>query len=291
MRRPADQERLYLEAVLATYSSLPGTPARPSRQDRRLARDLCRRGVPLRTVRTALLLAAARRTLRSGPPLPPVRTLHYFLPAIEEVLEQPARPRIRRVPRRQAQALRQSEKRASWRALTRTRDRRLAPQARPAGPPLRRSRPAPRSDHDPGWFPWRPFGRGPPRTQPAGGSPAAPSSVSATRSQSDPPTPPASAERQRAVRARYPNHVWMLDLTEIPGFLRLFSFKLAVVLDAFSRAPLAARVFYQEPSGRDIAMLLARTARRFGRPRHSVSDQGAQFTSGSVPQGPRSPRD
>ncbi len=92
MKRPADQERLYLEAVLATYSSLPGTPWRPSRQDRRLARDLCRRGVPLRTVRTALLLAAARRTLRSGLPLPPVRTLHYFLPAIEEVLEQPPDP-------------------------------------------------------------------------------------------------------------------------------------------------------------------------------------------------------
>jgi len=92
VRRPDDQERIYIEAVLATYSSLPGTPARPSRQDRRLARDLCRRGVPLRTVRAALLLAAARRTLRSGPPLPPVRTLHYFLPAIEEVLEQPPDP-------------------------------------------------------------------------------------------------------------------------------------------------------------------------------------------------------
>lgn len=92
MKRPPDQERLYIEAMLATYSSLPGTPARPSRQDRRLARDLCRRGVPLRTVRTALLLAAARRTLRLGPPLAPVRTLHYFLPAIEEVLEQPPDP-------------------------------------------------------------------------------------------------------------------------------------------------------------------------------------------------------
>jgi len=92
VKRPPDQERIYIEAVLATYSSLPGTPARPSRQDRRLARDLCRRGVPLRTVRTALLLAAARRTLRSGPPLPPVRTLHYFLPAIEEVLEIPPDP-------------------------------------------------------------------------------------------------------------------------------------------------------------------------------------------------------
>jgi hypothetical protein len=92
VRRPADQERVYLDAVLATYNSLPGTPIQPSRRDRQLARGLCRRGVPLRAVRTALLLATARRTLRSGPPLPPVRTLHYFLPAIEEVLELPPDP-------------------------------------------------------------------------------------------------------------------------------------------------------------------------------------------------------
>jgi hypothetical protein len=90
--RPPDQERIYLEAVLETYSSLPETPARPSRQDRRLARELCRRGVPLRTVRAALILAAARRTLRSGPSLPQVRTLHYFLPAIDEVLRHPIDP-------------------------------------------------------------------------------------------------------------------------------------------------------------------------------------------------------
>jgi hypothetical protein len=92
MRRPAEMERLYIDAVITTYNSLPGTPARPSRRDRQLAREICRRGVPLRTVRAALLIATARRTLRSGLPLPPVRTLHYFLPAISEVLEQPPDP-------------------------------------------------------------------------------------------------------------------------------------------------------------------------------------------------------
>ena len=94
-----------------------------------------------------------------------------------------------------------------------------------------------------------------------------------------PPAPHAPAAAARAVRARYPHHVWMLDLTEIPGFLRLFCFKLVVVLDVFSRMPLAARVFFAEPSGRDIARLFAAAARRFGPPRHSVSDQGPQFTS------------
>ena len=92
MIRPPDQERVYLEALLEAYSSLPETPARPSRQDRRLARELCRKGVPLRIVRAAFILATARRTLRTGPPLPQVRTLHYFLPVIDEVLEHPLEP-------------------------------------------------------------------------------------------------------------------------------------------------------------------------------------------------------
>jgi transposase InsO family protein len=94
-----------------------------------------------------------------------------------------------------------------------------------------------------------------------------------------PSPPPSPGGSPRAVRARFPNHVWMLDLTELPGLFRLFSFKLAVIYDVFSRAPLAARVFLLEPSGRDIARLLDRTARRTGPPRHSVSDHGPQFTS------------
>jgi transposase InsO family protein len=71
----------------------------------------------------------------------------------------------------------------------------------------------------------------------------------------------------------------MLDLTQIPGFLRFFSFRLAVVFDVFSRLPLAARVFYSEPTSQDIAGLFEGAARRFGPPRHSVSDQRPQFTA------------
>lgn len=93
------------------------------------------------------------------------------------------------------------------------------------------------------------------------------------------PEPPKAESGGRAVRARYPNHVWMMDLTEIPGLFRLFSFKLAVVLDVFSRLPLAARVFLSEPSAADIAHLFAGAALRFGPPRHSVSDRGPQFTT------------
>ncbi len=92
--------------------------------------------------------------------------------------------------------------------------------------------------------------------------------------------PPATqSPSTRAVRARFPNHVWMIDITELPGFLRLFSFKLAVVFDAFSRAPLSARVFLREPSGRQTARLLRHAVQSRNPPRHLVTDQGAQFTS------------
>jgi hypothetical protein len=86
--------RLYVEAVIRDYLWLPGTPRRASRQDRRLAAALYEQAVPLPVVHAALMLAAARRSLRSSHlmPLPPIRTLHYFLPVIEEVLHSPPDP-------------------------------------------------------------------------------------------------------------------------------------------------------------------------------------------------------
>ena len=83
-----------MSSVLGLYIMLPGTRHAPSRQDRRLALDLHNRGVPLAVVRTALLLAVARRTLRStdATPLPPIGCLHYFLPVIDEVSQIPPDP-------------------------------------------------------------------------------------------------------------------------------------------------------------------------------------------------------
>jgi hypothetical protein len=80
------EEDLYVEKVLALYLSLPETPSRTSRDDRRLALQLCRQQTPLRNVEAAFLLATARRLLRDPalPPLGPIRSLHYFLPVIEE---------------------------------------------------------------------------------------------------------------------------------------------------------------------------------------------------------------
>ena len=90
-RATSQAGRIYLEAVVDRYLWLPGTPSRVSGIDRRLTGTLYERGVPLVVVHAALLLGAARRLFRAegAPPLPPIRTLHYFLPLIEEVLEHP----------------------------------------------------------------------------------------------------------------------------------------------------------------------------------------------------------
>jgi hypothetical protein len=80
-------EFAYVDRVLELYLSLPETPARSSQIDIRLAHDLYRRQVPLEIVEAALLFASVRRVFRdpSLPPLAPIRSLHYFLPVIEEV--------------------------------------------------------------------------------------------------------------------------------------------------------------------------------------------------------------
>lgn len=86
-QRPAH----YVETVLALYCTLPDTPNRHSRYDRRLAIQLYQRQLPLSLIENAFLLATARRLLRdpSYPPLNPIRSLHYFLPVIKELLDQP----------------------------------------------------------------------------------------------------------------------------------------------------------------------------------------------------------
>jgi hypothetical protein len=68
-----------------------GTPSKAHFNDRQTAAALHARGVPLFAVESALLLASVRRLGRSPdrPPLSPIRSLAYFLPIIQEVLDQP----------------------------------------------------------------------------------------------------------------------------------------------------------------------------------------------------------
>ena len=59
------------------------------RADRVLAAQLHQRGVPMETVENAFVLAAARRLIRpaGAAPLGTIRSLAYFSPVIEEVLQ------------------------------------------------------------------------------------------------------------------------------------------------------------------------------------------------------------
>jgi hypothetical protein len=70
---------------------LPETRSRPRPADRQLAGELYRRGVRLDVIEVAMRLAAGRRNARptDADPLPPIRSLHYFLPVIDELPPEP----------------------------------------------------------------------------------------------------------------------------------------------------------------------------------------------------------
>ena len=86
---PTDLET-YRQTLIDLYLRLPDTPRRLSRFDLRLVRQLWERQIPLTTVETAFLLASSRRAARrpDAMPLGPIRSLHYFVPVIEELLAQ-----------------------------------------------------------------------------------------------------------------------------------------------------------------------------------------------------------
>lgn len=87
-------KQLYIQQILESYRLTPQTSLPSSRSSRQLAALLYDRGVPLPTVQSAMLLVSVRRLFRppDAAPLPPIRTLHYFLPVIEDLLLNPLPP-------------------------------------------------------------------------------------------------------------------------------------------------------------------------------------------------------
>ena len=79
----------YVRRVLDAYRETPGTCGAVRKPDRLFALQLFERGVPIAAVENALVLAAARRLVRpaEAPPLGVIRSLAYFSPAIDEVLD------------------------------------------------------------------------------------------------------------------------------------------------------------------------------------------------------------
>ena len=83
------EQRDYVRRLLDAYRVTPGTCGAVRRPDRVLAGQLHQRGVPLEAVENAFVLAAARRLIRpvGAAPLGTIRSLAYFSPVIEEVLQ------------------------------------------------------------------------------------------------------------------------------------------------------------------------------------------------------------
>jgi len=83
------EQRDYVRRLLDAYRVTPGTCGVVRRADRVLAAQLHQRGVPIEAVENAFVLAAARRLIRpvGAAPLGTIRSLAYFSPVIEDVLQ------------------------------------------------------------------------------------------------------------------------------------------------------------------------------------------------------------
>ena len=85
----AIDQRDYVRRLLEAYRATPGTSGAVRRPDRVLAAQLYERGVSLEAVENAFVLAATRRMIRpeGAASLGTIRSLAYFSPVIEEVLQ------------------------------------------------------------------------------------------------------------------------------------------------------------------------------------------------------------
>jgi putative transposase len=115
------------------------------------------------------------------------------------------------------------------------------------------------------------------------------------------PTPAEEPPAKRQVLhtpvvAKYPNHVWQVDLTVVPttaGFWTAwlpfslpqvwpFAWILAFVVDQYTRRILSFTVFRKEPTSRQIREFLGRVTATVGAsPKYILSDKGSQFTCGA----------
>ncbi len=86
--------RQYVQRVLDGYRRTPTCAGRVRRKDQRLAHRLHDQQIPVCLVEAAFSLAAMRRLYRpfEAAPLAPVRSLHYFLPILDEIRTQAIDP-------------------------------------------------------------------------------------------------------------------------------------------------------------------------------------------------------
>jgi len=86
---------------------------------------------------------------------------------------------------------------------------------------------------------------------------------------------PAGKKPCHLLAPKWINRVWHIDLLTVQVLWLRFS--VAVILDGFSRRLLCLRVYRGTPRARDIAALVRRAAKQFGKPRFVITDHGTQF--------------
>jgi hypothetical protein len=113
---PEADANQYQSTVLTLYLELPETPPGAGPHDRKTAAQLYARGITLATVESAMLLASVRRLGRPPdmPPLPPIRSLAYFIPVIQELLDNPIPDDYREYLRRKVRLLGNREPVTKW---------------------------------------------------------------------------------------------------------------------------------------------------------------------------------
>ena len=85
----------YVRKLLELYVRTPGVLGRLRQADRALARQLHDQRIPLYVIADAFIVAAARRARHNAfsTPLPAIRSLHYFVGIVRELLDRPLGPR------------------------------------------------------------------------------------------------------------------------------------------------------------------------------------------------------
>lgn len=85
----------YVRRLLELYVSTPGVLGRVRQADRVLARQLYNQRIPLYVMADAFIVAAARRARHNAfsTSLPAIRSLHYFVGIVRELLDRPLGPR------------------------------------------------------------------------------------------------------------------------------------------------------------------------------------------------------
>ena len=104
------------------------------------------------------------------------------------------------------------------------------------------------------------------------------------------PASQADDDASPTVTAKYPNHVWHVDLTLVPigGFwipwlpfslpqVWPFCWWVVAVMDHFSRRVMGVAVFRKQPNSKQVSAFLAKTIRTTAKPKYIISDKGSLF--------------